>query len=262
TVNGRPVYGSCVALQAAARHLAREQAVKECIDFELLAQAAEQHGIASDPEVAYETRTALVSRLVATAFEDGITQPAQLGDFWDRATTTKSKHSLIWSVDHDEYRGSTYVRVPVPEHATAEQEAQAKVVADRIADAAASEVGLLPAQFVELAMHAAGGAKLERADNPPYRVGGLEDHYGAALFAIAEIGRTTPHPVRTKWGWDVILYTSLVPASHPPPDELVRLLMPQVKQAFFPVWVGRIERSLGIHVEIDKDAAARLEKLP
>ena len=260
-VNGRPVWGSCVAIQAAARHLDKQAALKECVDFELMAQAAEKRGIDRDPEVALATRTALVSELVAKDYEDGITDPKQLGEFWDRATTKSSKTSLIWNVDHAEYRGSVYARVPVADGAPAADDAAAHELADKIAAACANEPGLLPPHFLDIATRVAAGVKLQTQDVPPFLQAKLDDAYGAALFAIPEVGRTSPHAVRTKWGWDVILMTEVVPASHPSEDEIVRQLMPQVKQVYFPVWVSHIERSLGVHVEIEKDAATRLEKL-
>src|SRR5262245_24622681 len=62
TVNGKPVWGSCVTAQGA--HAASKQdALKQCIDFELMAQAADARGLATDPDVALATRTALVSQL-------------------------------------------------------------------------------------------------------------------------------------------------------------------------------------------------------
>src|SRR5688500_1194279 len=69
TVNGRPVWGSCVTGQG-ARGATRDEALAQCIDFELLAQAAEARGLAVDPDVVLATRTALVSQLVAREYED------------------------------------------------------------------------------------------------------------------------------------------------------------------------------------------------
>ena len=71
-VNGRPVWGSCVTDQA-RRGRSRDVALRECVDFELMAQAAEQRGLGTDPGVIDATRTALVSELVAHAYEDGFT---------------------------------------------------------------------------------------------------------------------------------------------------------------------------------------------
>src|SRR5439155_20343050 len=62
TVNGKPVWGSCVTAQA-AHATSKQDALKQCIDFELLAQEANAHGIATDPDVALATRTALVSQV-------------------------------------------------------------------------------------------------------------------------------------------------------------------------------------------------------
>ncbi|HWU88103.1 MAG TPA: hypothetical protein VN253_12540, partial [Kofleriaceae bacterium] len=62
SVNGRPVWGSCVAHQAARGAASREAALAECIDFELLAQAAEARGLAADPEVGEAARRAMVGR--------------------------------------------------------------------------------------------------------------------------------------------------------------------------------------------------------
>src|SRR5687768_16245068 len=60
TVNGKPVWGSCVAAQA-SRGVSKQMALQQCIDFELLAQAAEARGFATDPDVHVETREALVN---------------------------------------------------------------------------------------------------------------------------------------------------------------------------------------------------------
>src|SRR5688500_7421250 len=65
-VNDRPVWGSCVATQAvSATPQDRDRALRDCIDFELLAQTAEQRGLAAMPEVNEAFRTALVDRVVA-----------------------------------------------------------------------------------------------------------------------------------------------------------------------------------------------------
>src|SRR5688500_8823834 len=87
TVNGKPVWGSCVTAQArrAGPGATREQAVQQCIDFELLAQAADARALATDPEVVLATRTALVSQLVAFEYEDKYQRPEEFGTFWTRA---------------------------------------------------------------------------------------------------------------------------------------------------------------------------------
>ena len=60
TVDGRPVWGSCVTAQV-ARGATREEGLRQCVDFELLAEAAEHRDFATDPEVVHATRAALPS---------------------------------------------------------------------------------------------------------------------------------------------------------------------------------------------------------
>jgi len=72
-VNGRPVYGACVTAQV-TRGATKQQALEQCVDFELLAQLAES--FATDAEVIDATKTALVSTLVARDYEDKFTKPA------------------------------------------------------------------------------------------------------------------------------------------------------------------------------------------
>jgi hypothetical protein len=254
-VDGRPVWSSCVAAQARARGLSRDAALKECIDFELLAQAAERRQLASDHEVVVATRTALVNQVVAKEFEASYRRPEDFGDGWNRIAGKNLKH-----VDHEEYRGSTYVRVAVAEKASPAEETAAHELANRIAAAVDNEPGLMPSQFIDIAQKVADKAVIQHGDAPPYTPYGLEKAYADALFALPEVGRASP-AVRTKWGWDIVLFTELVPPAHPSQEQIVHDLLPGVQQAYFPVWVNKIERTLGVHVEVDKDSSARLERM-
>jgi len=103
-VNGRPVWGSCVAAQA-SRGIARDAALRECVDFELLAQAAEARGLATAPEVTEGTRGALANRLVETGFEATYRSPADVPGQIDRVIAA---NPLL--ANRPERRGSTYAR--------------------------------------------------------------------------------------------------------------------------------------------------------
>ncbi|MDB4952923.1 MAG: hypothetical protein JWO36_492 [Myxococcales bacterium] len=263
-VNGRPVWGSCVTAQA-ARGRTRDIALRECIDFELMAQAADARGLATDPDVVDATRTALVNQLVANAYEDSFTKPENFGDKWDRLVERN-----LFPFKHEEFRASTYVRVPLGETATPEEDAAAHALADKIAAALASETGMLSPQFVELAGRAAGlpmvktgeepkpARWVEYADVEPRVPRALYKSYADALWAIPEVGRASP-AVRTKWGWDIVLFSELEPAVDTKPDELARRMMPEVKRSYFMLWVNEITKHLGITVELYKDNIARLE---
>jgi len=262
-VNGRPVYGSCVATQAERERLPRDVALRECVDFELMAQAAEQRGLARDPEVVHTTRAALVDQLVASAYERGFTKPDDFGAAWDDFVRKKK---AIAHLKHPEYRASVYVRVPIEQKPPADDPA-AHALADQIATAVANERGMLAPHLVEIAERF---TKLEPCkehhvapcwgDVPLYLRDGLEDRYADALWGIPEIGGAS-RAVRTSFGWDVIVWTDVRPAADPTADEITAALLPQIKPWYFPTWVGRIERSLGLHVEVDPQAAHLLESV-
>jgi len=241
-VNGRPVYGWCVAAQAAHR-LSREQALAQCIDFELLAQAAEARGLALDHDVAVETRTALVNQFVAREFEDKFTKPIEFGDYWPRIVEKNR-----WRFEHPEVRGSAYVRVQDP------------MLAKQIAAALASERGLLPTHLQQIAEKVvAGRAKIDFAVvAPDVRKGRLDETYVSALFAIPEVGRVSP-PTHTKWGWDIILFASVIPAESPTPEQLAQKMLPDIKRSYFPHWVTKI--APGTKVQVMEQNVPLLENL-
>ncbi len=254
TVNGRPVWGSCVTAQS-ARGADRAEALRQCVDFELMAQEAEARGLATDPEVVLATRTALVSQLVASAYEDHYTRPEDFGSFWTRSLARNRMR-----FDHPEARGSVYVRIDVPEQATPEAVQAAKQQIDRVYAALANERGLMKPHVEEIAKQATD-AKLSIAQVPPgLRHGRLDESYAAPLFAIPEIGRVSP-PVRTPWGWDIILWDSVVPAIHATPDEVVAAALPEIKRAYFPQWVNSIAKNLGVHIQIVEKNVPLLENL-
>jgi hypothetical protein len=255
-VNGRPVWGSCVATQA-SRGVTKQEALKECVDFELMAQVAEERGIALDPEVKIQTRTALVSQLVAKDFEDKYQKPADFGALW---TTyyQKNKHRF----DHVEYRGTAYVRVNVAKTATPAEDATAKAIAEEIAAKLAPERGLMPEHLVAIAQQVAGTrVTLAHEVVAPYSRQGLDPTYTDAMFSIPEIGRTTPHAVRTPWGYDVILLNEIVPEAHPSAEEMDKKLLPEVKRTFFPLWTNQIAQRIGAKIEIEQQNLQLLENL-
>ena len=266
TVNGRPVWGSCVAAQAAREHVTREVANRECIDFELMAQLAEQRHLASAPEVVEATRAALVNRVVALEYELGYTQPQDFGAAWN--DFVKKKHAIS-HLRHGEYRASTYVRVPVAAAPPADDPA-AHALADKIAGAAANERGMLGVNLVELAQTITG-SKLETCkkeskapctqDVPLYLREGLETPYADALWAIPEVGRSAG-PIRSSYGWDVIVWTDVQPAANPTDEQITAAVLPLIKPWFFATWVNKIEHDLGVHVVFHHDLDKLLEASP
>ncbi len=255
TVDGRPVWGSCVAAQAARGAPTRHAALAECIDFELLAQAAEARGLAGDPEVREATRAALVGRLVETAFEDRYRAPADLAQLVDRVVERYRDQ-----LDKPELRASAFARVEVPKGAPPEADAAARALAEQIAGALAGETGLFPVHLREAADRRAAGAGL-RITHGDFRAAtreGLVAPYAAALFAIPEVGRIAA-PARTAWGWDVILLTERMAPRVYTREEVAAEVFPDVRRQYFQLWVNQLARSLGVRVELDAARIARLD---
>lgn len=255
TVNGKPVYGSCVTAQG--KHArSKQEALDQCVAFELMAQEADARGIASDHEVSVATRTALVNELVALDYEDKYTKPSDFGALWDQFYR---KNKIRY--DHPEYRGSAYVRIDVKEGAPPAEEEAAKKLATEMAAALANERGLMATHLKEIAERVIGTrATVAYQVVPLFEHGGLDPNYADALFAIPAIGRTSSL-VRTPWGWDVILFTEHLPEEHKPQDEIVTELLPEVKRAFFPQWSNQIVQRLGVKIEVVEKNLPKLENL-
>ena len=256
TVNGKPVWGSCVTAQS-ARGAKREQALQQCIDFELLAQAADARALAADPEVVLATRTALVSQLVAFEYEDKYQRPEEFGTFWTRML---ERNKLRF--DHPEARGSVFVRVPLDKNASPAADAKAKQWIDEIYAALEDERGLMKPHVDEISERViAGRAKLQSQAVPPdIRNGRLDETYTKALFEIKEVGRAAP-PVKTPWGWDIVVWDSVVPARKATQEEVVKEALPEIKRSFFPQWVNKIIAERGVRIEVVEANVQKLEDL-
>ncbi|HEY5922685.1 MAG TPA: peptidylprolyl isomerase [Kofleriaceae bacterium] len=256
TVEGRPVWGSCVTAQT-TRGATKQAALDQCIAFELMAIEADNRGLAVDRDVVIATRTALVSELVAREYETKYTKPEDFGNYWTR--TLERNRTLF---DHPEARGSVYARIEVPKQAPPTADQQAKQLADELYAALATERGLMGPHVSQIAQRVIGSrGKLKVAAVPPeVRTGRLHEAYLAALFAVPEVGRVSP-PVRTPWGWDVVLWDSVVPEVHATPDELVKAALPEIKRGYFHYWVNRVAQNLGVKPQLVEQNLPLLENL-
>jgi len=254
TINGRPVWGSCVATQAARGKLDRAAALQQCIAFELLAQTAEARGLDRDSEVVDAARTAMVSQLVGKAFDDVYKTPSDLGDQFQKIVE-KNK----WRMHRPEYRASTFVRVVVPDGSPPAVDDAAHALADKIAAALADKTGLFGIDLVETAQRIArdNNGHVDYSDYPPTDPYRLNKAYGDALYAIPEVGRISP-VTRTKWGWDIVLWTGGITKRDITRDELADEMFPDIRRSYFNVWVGEIAHDRGIVIKTDEAAIGKL----
>ena len=216
TVNGEPIYDDCVRRQAQARGLPAEEALAECIDFELLAQEALRRGYQADPDVLLARRTEMVRELVAAEYVAGIDDPA---DVPDEDVRWLWKSQLRHRYNKPERRAATYCRVPVSKKTPrdSEKDRAARAAAERI-HRAMRGVRFTPRLLV-LACHlASGGRKVHATPAPtePFSKTGRHDggfyskDFARAAFAIEEVGEVSA-PTRTEWGWDLVLLTEIRP---------------------------------------------------
>lgn len=254
-VNGRPVWGSCVIHQIAHGANTREVALDECIQFELLAQAAEQRGLAADPIVVEAMLQALVSREVAIGFEERIQKPADLGAPMTQWLTTNA-----WRMHRPDLRASTYARVDVPKGASPEVEANAKAAAAKLATELGDKIGLFPQDLKDAATRVgtATGTTFTSVDVKLTPRENLDEDYATALYTLPDVGRISS-PVRTHWGWDVVLWSGGLPPKEFTRDEIAAEAFPELRRQAFQVWVNELVKRLDVKIVIDTALVARLE---
>ena len=214
TVNGEPVYDDCVARQAEAHGVDARAALDECVDFELLAQEAARRGLAADPDVALVGRTEMVRALVGADYVSTMDEPSDIPDaelraLWDR----KLRHLY----NKPERRRATYCRVPIgAKQRGTPADAEARALAARIHRAMGRSID---GERFAATCTSAGAGKTELpekalkpfAANGQFAGGRNVPEFTAAAFSVPA-GRPA-EPVRTRWGWDIVLPIEVLPAA-------------------------------------------------
>lgn len=257
-INGQPVYASCVAHQARAAQAAspsasfdeiRRHSMDECIGFELLAQRAATYAMA--PAVLDARKVAAVRRLIESEFELPSGRPKDLPPAFSARVLERNR----WRMQRVEYRASFFVRFTVAKNAGVAADRAAHDVALRVAEQLAGQRGMFPEHVTAVARRVSGSQPMEQGTADLADPQRLVKPYSDALFSIAEIGSTSA-PVRTEWGWDVILWTDKLPARDITADQLAIELFDEMRLGYFAVWSKSIGK--GTAVNVNADAFARL----
>ena len=253
TVDGRPIWASCVSQQMSTAHVDRQRALTDCIDFDVLAATAGARHLGSDPETQFDLRTALVNGIVTREFEDRIATPSDLPAALLKSALEKNKNAL----DAPEWREATYFRgnVAADVRVGSAPDQDALRVAQQIYDALPAKDGLFADDVREIAERVGAGHDLD-IKSPPYRTphdARTDPIFCDALFSLADIGSISP-PVRTPWGWDLIMFTDRLNATKKTPEQLAESLFPELRRAYFSTWFGDIVRTGGHDVQADFDA--------
>ncbi|HEY0195517.1 MAG TPA: hypothetical protein VGC42_30590 [Kofleriaceae bacterium] len=266
-VNGHPIWASCVAAQARTLSVARtgagddaatrKAALDQCVAFELLAQAAEARGLGASAEVGEAVRGAAANRLVELDFERRYRTPADLKPAIDAVMPR-----VAWRMHIIQLRASAYARFAVGKQAPPEVQARARQLAEQLAGQLAGQTGLFPVHLIEAAqrLDQGTGIVLESAEVKAKWKGDLVDAYADALYAIPEVGQIAPRPVRTDWGWDVVMWSGGVEPKESTRDELAAEMFPELRRRQFQLWTTQLIKQLGLHVELVQDNLARLDE--
>lgn len=255
-VNGAPVYEDCVAIQAAAHGIDRRAALDQCIDFELLAQEAARRGLAADPEVQWTRKAESVRRLIDDAFlarypDPDSVDPSQLQPIYDQ-------HRIRYQ--RPELRETVYARAPAAEAehpAGSPGDVAARALMEEVHAALAGRRDVTAEDLEQAARAADPAATVEVARVRPFhRQGAIVKPFLDATFAIPEAGMVSP-PVRTSWGWDVILLARIHPAVDMSIDEVKPELFEILRRRLYTQWVeGLVERA---DTRIHEDVLARMQ---
>lgn len=230
-VNGRPVFASCVATQAEAKSIDVQAALQECIDFELLAQEAERRGYGADPDAVEAMRREAVRALLQRDFEAGHDDPADIS--MEAVRPVFARPQVHVRYNHPQYRFVYYVRA-----AAQNQPPEVWDDAERRIRAVDADLegkrGLTREQFWEaITAHTTDDFKFfvppKRVNGP--RTGRLEENFARAMFEIPEVGMVS-EPVKTKWGWDLLLLVKIDEARRARVEEVAD----DIRQQMFPSW--------------------------
>jgi hypothetical protein len=261
TVEGEPVYDDCVIRQAEAGALSREEALDQCIAFELLAQEALRRGYQGDEDVLEARKIEMVRGLVASEFVPTIDDPSDIPDrdleeLWDRRLRSR--------YNKPERRAATYCRVPVDRKAPrdGEEDQAARTAADRL-HRATRHIQFTPELLALTCQLASGGIAIDSTIKPtnPFSATGrhargmYQEDFVRAAYSVPAIGQVSG-PTRTRWGWDLVLVTEILPAEQRSLEDAA----PEIREELLnlpdtaPYRIGKFERWLGRYL-----AQARIE---
>lgn len=256
-VDGRPVYASCVAAQAAGRHVDRATALDDCVTLELLAGAAIARGLDRSPELAVAVRDAAATRLIDVELRAKIQRWSDLPAAFRAPLIEKNRVRMTAT----ESRVSWYARVKVAKADRGGPRDQAAERAIRtLAEALGGRDDLFKADLE------AGLPVAVRAVDPTleYEVGWgppserdccLQENYRAALFSVSTPGQVSA-PTRTPWGWEMVLYVDYRRPTPMTEAELGDKLFPAARREYWGRWSNGLARDHHATV-VDDQALAR-----
>lgn len=242
-VDGVEIYDDCVQTQAEANDLSVDDALAECIAFELLAAEARRRDIApTKVEVDREVVRSFIDREFTARFQD----PSQLPEdkLRERYKATR----------RPEYRYVTHALAKLPR--VAEDDPREIALRELMGGLAATFEGrtdITPEQFKAEAEKVSDQLRVE-AYNFPRHKRAVED-FARPVFEMdpSQVG-TTIGPIRTRFGWHVILLEKILPEQSY--EEWAENTFGELRKRAFEQWVASIVKRHA--VEVDEKAVPEL----
>jgi|GEM_PF-2641804 len=223
-VNGTPVYADCVAAQVEyGRAETREQALQQCIDFELLAQEAQRRGFATGRALVELRKREAVRTFIEKDFAPTFSSPKDVPEDELRKAYERTKPRYV----HPEFRRVTFVRAlyakNTPFGSPADIAARTRInkiyqalKGPRVFAWRVPRYDLEMEQLQFIARREIGEADQQHLYIPPQgafsfkRWGPVHESFRKPAFEIPREHMISP-PVRTPWGWDIILLLNIIP---------------------------------------------------
>lgn len=203
-VNGKPIAEVALdaqiqAMSARGQSVDRAQALQELITVELLAQEAEKQGLPEQPEIQAEIERRRASLLAQHLIRAELTSH----EVTDEAVRARYDEDIAASEGSREYKAR---------HILLESEDKAQSLIAELDEGA---------EFQALAKeHSTGPSGPQGGDLGWFQTGDMVPPFGTAVEAL-EPGQHSSEPVKTQFGWHVILLEE-TRAAEPPAFEDVR----------------------------------------
>lgn len=221
-VNGVAIYGDCVQRQAEAHGLSKQAALGECIDFELLAQAADDPRYLLLPEVQEPATQEMVRSFLSQNYPYG--SAATLPDKLVKALWKQVSPSRY---NRPELRDIVFCRIALPEDASAQSE-EAKRAEAYLRGVYKQLKGRKELASDDLFAACYGPIDLPEGEARPYEAAGIESltlntfsprpraqydaQFHATVFDGPQVAGMVLPPLLSRFGWDLILLTQIIPA--------------------------------------------------
>ncbi len=208
TVDGRPIFASAVALQAAAKPSSAKEALDDLISAEALVSEAKRRGLDQSSEVVEAGKVALAYALLQT-FEKEVTK-AQL----DGASIRRAYDRFKPELDHSRQIDVWHILVPLKKDALPSEIDSARKIADEVERRARELTDLQSFQSIAVNLRDASGAPLHCEEITTERDGWTLTSFSHPAFDQLKNPGDVSTVIRTDYGFHVLYLVGYIEPRH------------------------------------------------